>query len=233
MTAQLKDKKVILITGGSEGFGKEIACLLAKNHTVVILSNNKTTLCETGAQLCCDNFFCDITNPKQVEEVVSEVLARHKKIDVLINNAGIWAGGALDTNSYDDIAKNVMVNVLGTMFMTRAVLPHMKKQGSGKIVNIGSTNGLETKPDRSVYIASKWAIVGFTGALRKELSTHNIAVIGINPGLMKTTLHKNAGAERDYSTAMYPKEAAKAVEFAVNSDGFVVEQLVFRNLELE
>ncbi len=227
------EKKVILITGGSQGLGKEIAKTLYKDNLVVVLSNDKKSLEETMAELSIEGFYADVTNPVDLESAVSKVKEKFGKIDILINNAGVWAGGALDTNSYDDIAKVLMVNTLGVIYATRAVLPLMKKQGFGKIINIGSTNGIETKPDRSVYIASKWAITGFTGALRKELEQFNISVMGINPGLMSTNLHKNGGVERDYTCAMDPVEVSKVIQFAVDMKDIVIENITFRNLHCE
>ena len=227
------EKKVILITGGSQGLGKEIAKTLYKDNLVVVLSNDKKSLEETMAELSIEGFYADVTNPVDLESAVSKVNEKLGKIDILINNAGVWAGGALDTNSYDDIAKVLMVNTLGVIYATRAVLPLMKKQGFGKIINIGSTNGIETKPDRSVYIASKWAITGFTGALRKELEQFNISVMGINPGLMSTNLHKNGGVERDYTCAMDPVEVSKVIQFAVDMKDIVIENITFRNLHCE
>jgi NAD(P)-dependent dehydrogenase (short-subunit alcohol dehydrogenase family) len=154
-------RKVILITGGSEGLGLEIATKLRAENEVVVLSNNKSV----------DGFYCDITNPVQIETVVSEVVAKFGRIDCLINNAGVWVGGELDTNSYDQIAKVVLVNTIGTINMTKAVIPVMKKQAGGKIITICSYDGTITKPERGPYVASKWAITGFTGSMRKELES--------------------------------------------------------------
>lgn len=228
-------KKVILITGGSEGLGLQIAIRLCadKNNTVVVLSNNHSCLTETGNELGCDCFLCDVTNPTQIETTVGEIIKKHGRIDCLINNAGIWAGGEIDTYSYDRIAQLVMVNTVGAMFMVRAVVPHMKSQKSGQIVNIGSYDGTITKPDRAPYIASKWAINGFTGSLRKELEKYNIGVYGIYPGLMNTNLFKNGDGKRDLSTAMDPAQVAKIVDFVISLDGIVFDSVVFRSLHAE
>ncbi|HLD50968.1 hypothetical protein A3K34_02470 [candidate division WWE3 bacterium RIFOXYC1_FULL_40_10] len=227
------EKKVVLITGGSDGLGLEIAEFLNQKHTVVITSNDKTKLCEIGDSLCCDNFYCDVSDPGQIEDVVSQIVARHKKIDVLINNAGIWLGGDLVENTYQDVARVIMVNTVGTIYMTKAVLPIMKRNKRGKIVNIVSVNGIEAKEERCVYISSKWAITGFTKALRKDLQKDNISVVGLYPGLMKTSLHETAGAKRDFKYSMDPKEVAKLVDYVIDQDDFVIEQLVFRDMNNE
>lgn len=222
-------KKTYLITGGSQGLGYEIAKLLAPENNVIIFTNHKPSLDEAIAKLKVDGYLCDITDPTQLEKNIAEI----GKIDVLINNAGVWAGGPLIESDYMNIAKVIMVNTVGTIYATKAVLPVMLKQKFGKIINIGSTNGIEAKADRSVYAASKWAITGFTAALRKELEPEGISVIGINPGLMETTLHKNAEAERDYACAMKPEKVAELVKFVAELKDIVVENLTFRNLHCE
>lgn len=228
-----QDKKVILITGGSQGLGKEVAALMSKENHVAVISNDKESMEEITKELNIEGFYADVTNPSELEKVISVLEEKYGKVDCIINNAGVWTGGELDSNSYDEIAKVLMVNTLGVIYSTRAVLPIMKKQGFGKIINIGSTNGIETKPERSVYIASKWAITGFTGALRKELEKYNISVVGINPGLMSTNLHKNGGSNRDYSCAMDPKDVAEIVKFVADLNEIVVENITFRNLHCE
>ncbi|MFZ2664303.1 MAG: SDR family oxidoreductase [Patescibacteria group bacterium] len=228
MKESKEDKKVILITGGSEGLGKEIAKKLCKGNDVVILSNHQDTLDDTAKELGCDKYFCDITNVENIKSVVSEIEAEYKKIDVLINNAGVWVGGELDENEYSDIAKVILVNTVGTINITKTVLPIMKKQKSGKIININSVNGLEVKPERSIYIASKWAVTGFTKAMSKELEKYNIKVVGIYPGLMKTNLFKNACANRDMSEAMDPEKVARIVEIAVFFDDINLDEVVLR-----
>jgi short-subunit dehydrogenase len=220
--------KVILITGGSEGLGKEIATKLCKDNNVVILSNHQDTLEDCAKELGCDKYFCDITNVENIKSVIFEIEDKYKKIDVLINNAGVWAGGELDDNDYSDIARVILVNTVGTINMTKAVLPFMKKEKAGKIININSVNGLEVKPERSIYIASKWAITGFTKAMSKELEKYNIKVIGIYPGLMKTNLFKNACAQRDMAEAMDPEKVARIVEMAVLFDDINLDEVVFR-----
>lgn len=228
MKEENKTKKVILITGGSEGLGKEIAKKLCKDNNVVILSNHQDTLEDCAKELGCDKYFCDITNVENIVSVITEIEDKYKKIDVLINNAGVWAGGELDENEYSDIAKVILVNTVGTINMTKAVLPFMKKEKSGKIININSVNGLEVKPERSIYIASKWAITGFTKAMSKELEKYNIKVIGIYPGLMKTNLFKNACAQRDMTEAMDPEKVARIAEMAVFFDDINLDEVVFR-----
>ncbi|MBU0534903.1 SDR family oxidoreductase [Patescibacteria group bacterium] len=221
-------KKVILITGGSEGLGKEIARKLHMDNEVIIISNKKEELDVTANELRCGKYLCDITNVEQIKKVILEIERKYGKIDVLVNNAGVWVGGELDENNYDDIARVLLVNSVGTINMTKSVLPVMKKQKSGKIININSIDGIEVKAERSIYIASKWAVTGFTKALSKELEKYNIKVVGIYPGLMKTNLFKNADVSRDLSEAMDPENVARIVEAAVLFDDINLDEVVFR-----
>ena len=230
---QKSEKKVILITGGCQGLGKEIAKLLISSSEVIILSENPSSVEETGNELNCTSYVCDITDSSAVESTVSKIIEKFGKIDVLVNNAGVWVDGNLEDNTYNDIARVIFVNVVGTMNMTKAILPFMKKQKSGRIINIDSVDGLISKKDRSIYTASKWAITGFTKSLRKDLEEFNIGVFGIYPGLIKTSLFKNSKDGRDMTGAMDPVDVAKVIEFVITSDNIAIEDIMFRNLEYE
>ncbi len=226
------EKPVMLITGGSSGLGKALAQHFIKTHDVVIVSNDQLTLGEAAKEIGCEAIFCDITNYEQVYSVVNEILEKHEKIDILINNAGVWASGLLEDTAPEKIKLIMDVNALGTMYVTHAVVPSMKKQKSGKILNINSVDGLTSKVERSAYVASKWAITGFTQCMQKELKEFNVDVMGFYPSLMKTCLFKNAGGERDMSEAMCLEDAVRAVEFMLSyGDGIIPEHLVLRNID--
>ena len=124
------EKRIILITGGSQGLGKELARKLKEDiaNTVVVLSNEKVSLEHTTEELKCHSYLCDITDVASVQKVVKEVEEKFGHIDVLINDAGVWVGGDLDDNDYSDIARVMLVNSVGTINMTKAVVRVMKKQ---------------------------------------------------------------------------------------------------------
>ncbi|MDP4001018.1 MAG: SDR family oxidoreductase, partial [bacterium] len=208
-------KKVILITGGSDGLGKEMARLLSSSNQVIIVARNKSKLMSTAKEVGCEYYLCDITDYIQIQGAVKDVLKKYKKIDVLINNAGLWIEGNLDSNDPEDIKKLLEVNTLGTIWFSRAVIPTMKKQGKGEIINIVSQAGLAIAPERSVYYASKWAITGFTKSLSQELESEGIRVTGIYPGKLDTKLFEKAGNPKDLSDALDISEVAKAVEFVL------------------
>lgn len=209
-------RKIILISGGSDGLGKELASKFSPNHQVTILSHNLEKLTKVAQELSCDFVEADVTDYSSLEKAVSEVVAKHHQIDVLINNAGVWMQGQLDESNHRQIEEVIKVNTLGTIFLTKAVLPIMKQKGEGRIINIISQDGLKAKEDRSVYSASKWAITGFTKCLQEDLSKQHIGVIGIYPGLMRTALFEKQGAPRDLSQSLELTEVSSLVEFVIN-----------------
>lgn len=211
--------KIIVITGGGEGLGKAIATRLVKDQTVIILGNKPETLEQTSQELNCKSFVCDITKPEEVKKTVNEILKDHGRIDVLINNAGIWIQGLLEDCDDNRIQETFNTNCVGTIYMTKSVLPKMKESNSGTIINIISTAGIAAKGERSVYNSSKWAMTGFTKCMQEELKGTLIRVMGFYPSFMKTTLFKNAGNERnDFDKALDPDELAKIIEFILTLD---------------
>ena len=187
--------KIIVVTGGSEGLGKAAA-----------------------DEIGCDYFVCDVSDYKQVQKMVEEVINKYGRIDVLVNNAGLWIQGELETNEPDEIKRLIEVNTLGTILFSRAVIPQMKKQKSGLILNVISQAGLYGKAERTVYQASKWAITGFTKSLEMELSKHNIKVTGVYPGMMRTGIFENAGIEKDTTNGLDTKDIAQIIEFILSFD---------------
>jgi len=206
--------KTILITGGSDGLGKSIAARLAKNNKVIILSPSEDKLRATAQELGCEYKVCDVSEYTQVEEVVKEI----GNIDCLVNNAGLWIEGPLDENDPQRIRAVLEVNTLGVINMTKAVIPSMKSQKSGLIINVISQAGLHAKEDRSVYTAAKWAITGFTKSIQAELAKSGIGVTGLYPGKLKTDMFSKMGIEKDMSNGLDTDEVAKTVEFLLSFD---------------
>lgn len=211
--------KVIVITGGSEGLGLETAKLLSKDNKVIVLGRNEDKLKE--AKL--DYFVCDVTKPEQAEEVIAKIYQQYKKIDCLINNAGTWIVGKLEENSFNKISEVIDINVKGVINMTKIIVPYMKKQGNGLIINVDSTAGVNWKTDYSVYTSSKWAITGFTKAMQSELLPQGIRMEGFYPGTIQTGLFaKNGLPDKDLTNALKISTAAKAIKFMVEQDDDVV-----------
>lgn len=206
--------KTILITGGSEGLGKAIAARLAPNNKVIILSPNEEKLKAAAAEVGCEYKVCDVRDYNVVEKTVKQIGA----LDCLVNNAGLWIQGLLEENDPARIHEVIEVNTLGVINMTKAVIPAMKQQRSGLIININSQGGLYAKAERGVYTASKWAVTGFTKAMQPELAPYGIAITGIYPGMMKTNMFSKMGIEKDMSKALEPDEVAKTIEFLLGFD---------------
>ena len=214
---------MIVVTGGTDGLGKEIARELSPAHKIVILAPDKEKCARVAKELKCGWEVCDVSDPIEIEIAVQDILKKHNRIDVLVNNAVIWIEGKLEHNDPVHMRRVIEVNTLGTMFASRAVVRQMKKQKDGMIVNIISQAGLYGKAERSVYAASKFAITGFTKSLEEELKESGVRVTGIYPGFMKTNLFKNAGVSKDMKNAIDPREIAKAVAFVVASPALFPE----------
>ena len=224
-------KKVILISGGSDGLGKAAAQKFNEKYQVVILSSNPEKTETAAKEIGCDFVVADVTDYSQIEKAVEEVKGRYGRIDHLINNAGIWIEGKLEENEASDISKVLDVNTKGTIYLSKAVVPLMKEQGVGRIVNVISQAGLHVKGERSVYHASKWAITGFTDSLRMELAPFNISVCGYFPGAMKTDFFAKVGITKELHKHMELEEAVRALEFIIETpDSIIVPQLGIRPL---
>jgi len=218
--------KTVLISGGSDGLGKAVALKLSKKYQVIILANNPEQTESTAKEIGCDFKVADVTAYDSLEKAASEIIKKYKTIDVLINAAGIWIEGLLENNEPERIKKVIEVNATGTIFLTKAVLPFMKKEKSGRIINVSSQAGLEAKTERSVYSASKWAVTGFTKSLSIELAGSGVAVTGFYPGKMKTKLFAKAGVEKDMSNFMELSDVVRAVEFIVETpDSLTIPEL--------
>jgi NAD(P)-dependent dehydrogenase (short-subunit alcohol dehydrogenase family) len=184
-------KKIILITGISSGFGKNTARLLSEKGHIVY-----GTVRKNSDQLPLVNYLtADLTDNVSISEAVSSVVRKEGRIDILINNAGMHTGGSIETSPIENVKLQTDTNLMGTVVLTREVLPIMRKQGGGTIINISSIGGLMGLPFQGFYSASKFALEGFSEALRMEVSPFKINVVVINPGDFNTS---NTANRRNY-----------------------------------
>jgi NAD(P)-dependent dehydrogenase (short-subunit alcohol dehydrogenase family) len=180
-------KKVILITGVSSGFGKQTARILAAQGHIVYGTVRKDTAKEDNV-----NYLkMDLADHDSVKRAVLAVAENEGRVDVLINNAGMHTGGPVETSPLENIKLQMDTNFLGMVHVTREVLPLMRKQGGGTIVNFSSIGGLMGLPFQSFYSAGKFAIEGFSEALRMEVRKFNINIVVINPGDFHTSNSAN------------------------------------------
>ena len=180
-------KKVILITGISSGFGKQTAELLAaEGHKVygTIRRDVETSPSVSVLKL-------DLTNIVSIKQAVQTIMEKEGRIDVLVNNAGMHTGGPIETSPVENIKLQMDTNFMGMVYITREVLPEMRKQAFGTIINFSSIGGLMGLPFQAFYSASKFAIEGFSEALRMELRQFNIKIVLINPGDFHTSNSAN------------------------------------------
>jgi NAD(P)-dependent dehydrogenase (short-subunit alcohol dehydrogenase family) len=218
-----KNKKVVVITGGNSGLGKATAKILVPKNNIVILGKNAKEVLKTAKELKCEGIVCDITDAKQVKNSFLQIVKKYKKIDCLINCAGVWIEGPIEENDPEKIKNAVSVNVLGTFLTINALVSQLKKQKYGRIINISSRAGLNPRSERSVYNASKWAVTGFTKCLQLELSPFNISVVGFYPGFIHTDLFEKAGVHKNnYNMAMPVEKPAKALAYLVDVDNDIL-----------
>jgi 3-oxoacyl-[acyl-carrier protein] reductase len=191
----LKNKNA-LITGAGKGIGKAIAIALAKEGVNVILISQTQAdidLVATKARALRVKALAitaDVSDINSVNSAVEKALAEFGTIDILINNAGIAAFGKfleLEPTAWERI---IQVNLMGTYYMTRAVLPNMIERQTGDIINISSTAGLSGNALTSAYSASKFAVLGLTESLMQEVRKHNIRVTALTPSTVATDMAK-------------------------------------------
>ena len=179
-----------LITGISSGFGKALTeQLLAKGDTVIgTVRTKKDDIKELEKQYpnTLDVEHLDVTDVNEIREVVNNAIAKHGKIDVLINNAGYGLFGAAEELSDEEIDKILATDLTGSIQMIRSVIPQMRKQGGGRIIQISSYGGQVAYPGNSMYHAAKFGIEGFCESVAQEVAPFNIGITIIEPGGART-----------------------------------------------
>ena len=195
--------KTILITGTSSGFGKLTASDLAnQGHRVIaamrnISSTNKIVCAELNEISNIEVVEMDVTDTQSVNAAVQRVLGKYGRLDVLINNAGIAGFGLLEATSIDQMKKIFEVNLWGVLRVYQAVLPSMRKNRSGLIINISTGLGLVSAPYLGSYAGSKYALEGITEAIRYEIKEFGIETVNVLPGSYPTELGNKAGQGQD------------------------------------
>jgi 3-oxoacyl-[acyl-carrier protein] reductase len=192
----LKNKNA-LITGAGKGIGKAIAIALAKEGVNVILVARTQTdidqLADEASNLGVKSLAlaADVSDINSINNAVEKALAKFKTIDILINNAGIASFGKFMELEPVEWEKIIQVNLMGTYYTTRAVIPNMIERQTGDIINISSTAGLNGNPLTSAYSASKFAVLGLTDSLMQEMRKHNIRVSALTPSTVATDMAKD------------------------------------------
>lgn len=202
MKQENKAGQVILVTGVSSGFGRSMACALAAaGHRVYGVSRRELRDPELSRALA-GYIQGDLCQLKTAERAVAETLAAEGRIDVLINDAGGGIGGALEDTDDEQLHRLMELNFFAMARMCRAALPVMRRQGRGKIINLSSLGGLVGLPFQGAYSASKYAIEGYSEALRCEAAPFGVSVVLVEPGDFRTGFtgsRRIVGEGSDYS----------------------------------
>ena len=222
--------KVVLVTGSSRGIGRAIALLFAREGARIIVDYHVSDVepdAEKNAHSVVDEINkigseaiaikCNVAEEKQVKEMIKKSMAKFGKIDILINNAGIVYDIPLFEKTVEQWKRTLEVNLIGIFLCSKYVSESMKKENSGAIVNIASTNGLDvTSPESADYNASKAGVINFTKTLAEELSSYNIRVNSISPGWVDTDMNKDLPKDfvKEEKNKTFMKRFAKPEEIA-------------------
>ena len=210
---ELKNKLAV-VTGANKGIGLEcVKMLLEKGATVY-------GICRSGCSLQHERYQClhaDVGNQQQVDAAMDSILQKHNAVDILINNAGLGYFGMCEELSVEQWQEMFNTNVSGIFYFTRRVLPGMKKQDLGHIVNIASIAGLEGYQQVSGYCATKFAVRGFSDALYKEVRDFGVKVTCVYPGSVKTDFFRHSANIKAHDNMLMPEDVAAQIVYALES----------------
>lgn len=214
----MKNKKAI-ITGGSRGLGKATAIAFAKEgYDIAITGRNEAVLKETVTELetyginAIYSVF-DISNYQDVKNSIKSIITTLGSVDILVNNAGIAAFGSLNDMDVNQWSQIIQTNLMGMYYVTKEVLPYLINQNEGDIINISSTAGLNGNANTSAYSASKFAVIGMSESLMKEVRKNNIRVCTLTPSTIATDMSIDLGiANKDsVDTVLQPEDFAELI----------------------
>ncbi|WP_256010259.1 SDR family NAD(P)-dependent oxidoreductase [Desertivirga xinjiangensis] len=236
------ERKVWLVTGSGNGLGRSITkAALTERHTVIATARNITQLAdlkaEFGAQLMVSEL--DVNNEQQAADVVKDAVSRFGRIDVLVNNAGYGDNRPFEQVPADEFRKLVETCFFGVVTLTREVLPYMRKQKSGHIIQISSAGGRMATPGNAAYHAAKWAVGGFTESLAHEVAAFGVKVTALEPGGIRTGWGKKAFADPIELLPEYEPTVGATIKFLENywgnenSDPEKVAQIVLKVSEAD
>ena len=214
----LKNRKAI-ITGGGRGLGKATALAFAKEGIdVAITGRNEAVLKETVSELKAFGVNAiyavfDVSNYEEVQASIKSIIETLGSIDILVNNAGIAAFGSLNDMEVSQWSQIIQTNVMGMYYVTKEVLPHLIAKNEGDIINVSSTAGLNGNATTSAYSASKFAVIGMSQSLMKEVRKNNIRVCTLTPSTIASDMSIDLGiASKDSEdSVLQPEDFAELI----------------------
>jgi len=214
----MQNKKVVLVTGGSQGLGKSICKELAEDHIVIIGDIQDAKAVKLAEDIQENNgeaypLHLDVSKEENVQEAYREIVDKYGRLDVLINNAGVDFTKAITEMSVAEWDVVMSVNLRGPFITSKYALPIMSEHGGGHIINIVSTACLRAWPEASAYHASKWGLRGFTQALFTEARQHGIKVTALIAGGMKTPFLLDRFPDIDQTKLQDPENVAGNIRF--------------------
>ena len=233
-------KKVILITGASSGIGKDAALNLIKKGHIVYGAARRISKMKDIVEAGGHSIKMDILNNEDVNKAVDKVTSEQNRIDVLINNAGYGLWGAVETISIDEAKRQFDVNIFGLAYLTKKVIPLMRNQKSGKIINMSSMGGKVYTPFGAWYHATKYALEGWSDCLRIELKDFGIDVILIEPGVIRTefqnvmmdsTIKRSLGTPYEKKIKALEKATEEMYARGLGSPPSIISKLISKAIE--
>ncbi|MBD6618777.1 SDR family oxidoreductase [Komarekiella sp. 'clone 1'] len=236
------DGKVVVITGASSGLGEATARHLSAKGAIVVLGARRVDRIQSLADELTSNgskalaITTDVTDCDQVKKLVDAAVEKYGRIDAIVNNAGLMPQAPLERLKIDEWNRTIDVNIKGVLYGIAAVLPYMKEQKAGHIINVSSVAGHKVNPGGAVYSATKHAVRVLSEGLRQEVKPYNIRTTVISPGAVATELPNSTTdpetAERIrkvYESAIPADSFARAVAFAMSQPEDVdVNEILFR-----
>jgi NADP-dependent 3-hydroxy acid dehydrogenase YdfG len=237
------ENKIVVITGASSGLGKAAARLLSEQGAIVVLGARRVDrikaladelIAKGGKALA---IATDVTSYEQVKKLVDTAVRTYKRIDVMINNAGLMPQSPLECLKIDEWDRMIDVNIKGVLYGIAATLPYMKQQKAGHFINVSSVAGHKVRPGATVYAATKFAVRTLSEGLRQEVKPYNIRTTIISPGavateLPNTTTHPDTAESLNkfYKELAIPADSfARAVIFAMSQpEDMDVNEILFR-----
>lgn len=216
--------KVIVITGASEGIGKEIAFKLSKENTkLALIARSKDKLENVANEAMklgasdVKTYACDISQTDKLELTLKSIISDFETVDILINNAGIWQKlMAVDEIESDVVDKVIGTNLTGLIHTTRLLLPELRNRDEAAIINIVSKSGVLAQKGQSVYTASKYGVRGFTEVLKADLKETNVQVAGVYQSGTNTDMFKKSGDNFSTENFTDPSDLADVVVFMLS-----------------